>query len=51
MMTGKPPIGDDGHPIELHHKDGTDKGPLNPMTRTDHRLGDNYKLNHPWVKK
>lgn len=47
MEKGKPPIGPDGHPMELHHKDGTMGGGVEPMSRTDHRLGDNYKKNHP----
>jgi hypothetical protein len=53
MMAGKPPIGSDGFPMELHHETPLSKGGSNdasnltPMTRTDHRLGDNYKLNHP----
>jgi RHS repeat-associated protein len=47
MEQGHPPIGPDGFPIELHHKDRTPSGGLDPMSRTDHRLGDNYKLNHP----
>ncbi len=47
MEKGKPPIGPDGHPIELHHVDRTQSGPLEPMTRTDHRLGENMKKNHP----
>jgi hypothetical protein len=24
---------------------------LNPKTRTDHRLGENYLKNHPWMRK
>jgi len=51
MQAGKPPIGSDGYPTELHHVDGTPEGDLQPMTRTDHRLGDNYKANHPWLGK
>ena len=47
MEKGKPPIGPDGHPIELHHVDRTPNGGLDPMTRTDHRLGGNFKKNHP----
>jgi RHS repeat-associated protein len=47
MQNGKPPKGSDGHPMELHHTDRTPDGPLQPMTRTDHRLGENYKKNHP----
>src|SRR6266700_2269978 len=47
MRDGRPPTGSDGYPIELHHIDRTPDGGLDPMTRTDHRLGDNYKKNHP----
>ena len=43
MQKGKPPTGADGHPIELHHVDRTPEGGVQPMTRTDHRLGENYK--------
>jgi hypothetical protein len=52
MQQGRPPIGDDGYPMELHHdpplsRGGTnDPATLRPMTRTQHRLGGNYKLNH-----
>ena len=49
MRQGKAPIGRDGFSMELHHKDGTPNGPLAPMTRTDHRIGDNYSKNHPWL--
>ena len=51
MKTGKAPIGPDGKPMELHHRDGTPNGPLDPMTMTDHRGGENYKKNHPWIGK
>ena len=45
---GNAPIGDDGWPVELHHMDpGNRNSPLIEMTRTDHRLGANYKMNHP----
>jgi RHS repeat-associated protein len=47
MKKGKAPTGPDGHPMELHHNDRTMTGGLTPMSRTDHRLGDNYKINHP----
>jgi hypothetical protein len=50
MQDGKPPIGSDGFPMELHHVEGTPTGGLKPMTRTDHRLGNNYQQNHPWLK-
>jgi RHS repeat-associated protein len=49
MQSGKAPIGSDGHPMELHHVAGTPEGGVNPMTRTDHRLRDNYQENHPWL--
>jgi hypothetical protein len=45
MEQGKPPIGDDGYPVELHHnvplsQGGTnDLDNLTEMTRTEHRLG------------
>jgi hypothetical protein len=47
MAEGKPPIGSDGFPTELHHVDQAPQGDIQPMTRTDHRLGDNYSKNHP----
>lgn len=47
MKQGRAPIGPDGYPIELHHIDQTPDGGLEPMSRTDHRLGENYKKNHP----
>jgi RHS repeat-associated protein len=50
MKQGKPPIGPDGHPVELHHNDGTHEGGVTQMNRTEHRLGDNYQKNHPWVQ-
>ncbi|MGY5615430.1 HNH/ENDO VII family nuclease, partial [Vibrio brasiliensis] len=43
---GNAPIGNDGHPVELHHRNQKPDGPLDEMTRTDHRLGDNFKKNH-----
>jgi hypothetical protein len=51
MKLGKPPIGDDGYPMELHHMDGTPDGGITPMTRTQHRLGENFLKNHPWLRK
>jgi hypothetical protein len=50
MKSGQPPIGDDGYPMELHHPNGSSSEPPLPMTRTDHRLGENYLLNHPWLR-
>ncbi len=47
MEEGRPPIGPDGYPMELHHVDRTPEGGVTPMSRTDHRLGPNYKINHP----
>jgi hypothetical protein len=53
MAQGKAPMGADGYRMELHHQTPLAEGGsnafdnLNPMTRTDHRLGANYKLNHP----
>jgi uncharacterized protein RhaS with RHS repeats len=47
MEKGKAPTGPDGHPMELHHKDRTMTGGVEPMSRTEHRLGENFKKNHP----
>ena len=44
---GNAPIGDDGHPVELHHRNQTPDGPIDEMTRTNHRGKGNYKKNHP----
>ena len=33
----------DGFPIEIHHDGRTMDSTWKEMTRTDHRLGDNYK--------
>ena len=46
MQEGKAPVGNDGHPVELHHDGQTTNSPTKEMTRTDHRLGDNFKKNH-----
>ena len=46
MAQGKPPIGKDGKPVELHHTDQTQGGKTQEMTRTDHRAGANYAANH-----
>lgn len=43
---GRPPTGDDGNPVELHHRDQSPDGPVDEMTRTDHRGQGNYKENH-----
>jgi len=47
LQKGRAPKGPDGHPMELHHVDRTPEGGLQPMSRTEHRLGKNYKKNHP----
>lgn len=49
MRAGRAPIGGDGFPMELHHPGGNPNATLLPMTRTEHRLGDNYMKNHPWM--
>jgi hypothetical protein len=46
MAQGKPPIGKDGKPVELHHTDQTQGGGTQEMTRTDHRTGTNFAANH-----
>ncbi|MEM6816987.1 MAG: HNH/ENDO VII family nuclease [Bacteroidota bacterium] len=43
---GNAPIGDDGNIIELHHRNQTSNGPIDEMTRTDHRGGSNFSKNH-----
>ncbi|MEQ9168890.1 MAG: RHS repeat-associated core domain-containing protein [Fulvivirga sp.] len=43
---GNAPIGDDGYPVELHHRNQTMDSPIDEMTRADHRGGNNYKKNH-----
>jgi hypothetical protein len=56
MLKGNAPYGIDGYPMELHHitplvLGGTnDPSNLKKMTRTEHRLGDNYRLNHPGIE-
>lgn len=53
MRKGKAAIGDDGFSMELHHKKPLANGGTNDfsniqvMTRSSHRLGENYKRNHP----
>ncbi|WP_423203112.1 HNH endonuclease signature motif containing protein [Krasilnikovia cinnamomea] len=47
MQAGKAPIGDDGFPMEIHHRIPLSKGGTNEqsnfvfLTRTQHRLGEN----------
>ena len=43
---GNAPVGDDGKPVELHHREQTPDGPIDEKTREDHRGGENYKKNH-----
>ncbi len=53
MRAGQAPIGADGFPMEIHHRTPLAEGGGNVfdnfdfLTRTDHRLGPNYKRNHP----
>jgi len=53
MKKGLAPLGDDGFPMEIHHMVPLAEGGTNAfsnfqfLTRTLHRLGPNYKLNHP----
>ena len=42
---GSAPRGDDGHPVELHH-DQKSGEVVSELTRTDHRLGENFRANH-----
>ena len=55
MKQGKPPLGKDGKPVELHHDPQVERGGdnaignLNPMDRYDHRGGENYRKNHPRI--
>jgi hypothetical protein len=53
MQQGLAPIGSDGVSMEIHHRVPLAEGGRNEfdnfefMTRTEHRLGLNYKINHP----
>jgi hypothetical protein len=51
MNQGKPPIGSDNKPMELHHIGGNNNSPVVPMTREEHRVGDNFITNHPWLRE
>lgn len=50
---GQAPIGDDGYPMEIHHKQLLSEGGSNItdnfdfLTRSGHRLGENFSKNHP----
>jgi hypothetical protein len=46
MAQGKPPIGKDSKPVELHSPDQTHKDQSKELTRTDHRGKGNFKQNH-----
>ena len=43
---GNAPTGGDGKPVELHHRDQTHSGPLDEMSRREHRGPVNYGDNH-----
>ena len=53
MRRGDAPVGSDGHPMEIHHKRPLSEGGANTWdnfefgTRSDHRIGPNFKKNHP----
>ena len=46
LERGRAPTGEDGNPVELHHREQTPDGPIDEMTRKEHRGGENYKKNH-----
>jgi len=47
MRDGKPPIGNDGKPVELHHPGQKPNAPVREMTRAEHRGPGNMGENHP----
>ncbi|NJO33477.1 MAG: hypothetical protein HC869_10350 [Rhodospirillales bacterium] len=53
MVKGQAPIGDDGYSMEVHHKKQLQHGGSNTFdnfdfkSREKHRLGENYRQNHP----
>ena len=53
MRKGKAPVGSDGKPMEIHHKKLLSEGGTNTpgnfefKTYTEHRVGPNFKVNHP----
>ncbi len=53
MRNGQAPVGADGYSMEVHHKIPLAEGGTNDtenlsfLSKTDHRLGPNYKRNHP----
>jgi RHS repeat-associated protein len=50
MQAGKAPLDSTGKPMELHHPGGAPDAPLEPMTRQQHRGGENFLKNHPFLK-
>jgi len=46
-----PTSNQDGKPVEIHHEGQNSDGPFQELSRTNHRGGDNYKLNHPNYNK
>ena len=57
MRKGDAPVGSDGKPMEIHHITPLSEGGANEpgnfriMTRTEHRLGKNFRANHPGVRR
>ena len=47
MKQGKAPLDSDGRPVELHHQNQRPEGPVQEMTREQHRGRGNYNQNHP----
>jgi hypothetical protein len=47
IKSGRPPIGKDGKAVELHHRNQNPMGPIDEMTRDDHRGPGNHGKNHP----
>jgi hypothetical protein len=43
---GRAPTGDDGYPVELHHRHQTPDGPPDGMTRTKHPGKGYFSKNH-----
>ncbi|PWJ53083.1 RHS repeat-associated protein [Dyadobacter jejuensis] len=42
-----PTFKSDGKPVEIHHEGQSRTGPFVEMHPSDHRMGDNYRNNHP----
>ncbi|HEU4932648.1 MAG TPA: HNH/ENDO VII family nuclease [Pyrinomonadaceae bacterium] len=47
MQQGRPPVGKDGNPVELHHKGQKPNGKIQELTREQHRGPGNHGKNHP----